>query len=149
MLTTEIGVSALERLMTFESTNVNNARRFQILTAVLAGALLALESAMGAQGMAVVPLKGQPPQQVEMDTRQCYSTAVQSSGYDPAGSQTAQPAVGGRARGAAGAAAGEAVVGGTAQRRERRPSAPEASAGSQAFDTAYRSCLTARGYSVQ
>ena len=47
------------------------------------------------------------------------------------------------------AAAAGAVVGGSAQRRDRRQAAAQTSAGSQAFDSAYRSCLTARGYTVQ
>lgn len=141
--------------------------------------LAALSGALMAQAATVTATKGQSPQQIEADKQQCYGSAVQSSGYDPASSH---PATGGRARGAAvGAAAGTAaaevrgrqydaydrvdddvkreyrqrdaksaaaagaVVGGTAQRRERRETAADA----QAFDNAYRSCLTARGYAVQ
>lgn len=133
--------------------------------------------------MAVAPIKGQSAQQVEMDKQQCYSSAVQTSGYDPAGPAGGRQPAGGRARGAAvGAAAGAtaaevrgrqheaydridddvkqeyrrqdakpaaaagAVVGGAAQRRDRRQTSAQAA---QAFDTTYRSCLTARGYSVQ
>ena len=54
-----------------------------------------------------------------------------------------------RQKDAKSAAAAGAVVGGAAQRRERRQGAAEASTGSQAFDNAYRSCLTSRGYAVQ
>lgn len=54
-----------------------------------------------------------------------------------------------RQKDAKSAAAAGAVVGGTAQRRERREAAAGASTGTQAFDNAYRSCLSARGYAVQ
>jgi hypothetical protein len=108
--------------------NATRDRRSQGMTILLAGiTLLALGNAFSAQGMAVIPLEGQSAQQVKEDTQQCYSTATQSAGYDPGGSRAAQPAVGGRTGGAAT---------GTA-------------AGLQAFETAYRSCLSARGYSVR
>ena len=47
------------------------------------------------------------------------------------------------------AAAVGAVIGGTAQRRERRQAAAQTSQGQSAFDNAYKSCLTAKGYTVQ
>ena len=98
------------------------------MTILLAGiTLLVLEKAFGAQGMAVIPLKGQSAQQVKADTQQCFSAATQSAGYDPGGRQAAQPAVGSRERGEVAGAA----------------------AGSQAFESSYRSCLSARGYAVQ
>lgn len=58
-------------------------------------AVAALSGAALAQSATVTPTQGQSPQQVESDEQQCYASAVQSSGYDPA---TSQPAVGGRAR---------------------------------------------------
>lgn len=166
---------------------VKRVRGSRTLLAVLAGAaLLALHNGEAAQGMAVMPLKGQSAQQAEADKQQCYSTAVQTSGYDPSGAQGTKQPAGGRVKGAAvgaaaGAAAAEArgrqheaydridddvkqeyrrqdaksaaaagaVVGGAAQRRDRRQSSAQAAQGAQAFDSAYRSCLTARGYSVQ
>ena len=47
------------------------------------------------------------------------------------------------------AAAAGAVIGGVSKRQDRREQAAQTSAGQQAYDGAYRSCLTARGYSVQ
>lgn len=108
--------------------NATKDRRSHGTAILLAGiTLLVLDNAFSAQGMAVIPLKGQSAQQVKADTQQCFSTATQSAGYDPGGRQAAQPAVGARERGAVAGAA----------------------AGSQAFEDSYRSCLSARGYSVQ
>jgi hypothetical protein len=47
------------------------------------------------------------------------------------------------------AAAAGAVVGGASQRRDRREQSAQTAAGQQAYDGAYRSCLSGRGYSVQ
>jgi hypothetical protein len=47
------------------------------------------------------------------------------------------------------AAAAGAVIGGASKRQDRRQQAAQTSAGQQAYDGAYRSCLTSRGYSVQ
>jgi len=60
----------------------------------------------------VYPQRGQSPQQQEFDRGQCYSWAVQQSGFDPANPQVASapppmsgPPQGGMFRGAAGGAA--------------------------------------------
>jgi len=67
----------------------------------------------------VYPDRGQSPQQQEFDRGQCYSWAVQQSGFDPANPQVAMSAPppqnqapqGGMVRGAAGGAALGAVGG--------------------------------------
>jgi hypothetical protein len=67
----------------------------------------------------VYPERGQSPQQQEFDRGQCYSWAVQQSGFDPANPQVASsapppmsgPPQGGMFRGAAGGAALGAVGG--------------------------------------
>ena len=75
----------------------------------------------------VYPQRGQSPQQQEFDRGQCYSWAVQQSGFDPANPQVASaapppmagPPQGGMFRGAAGGAALGAVggaIGGNAGR---------------------------------
>jgi hypothetical protein len=75
----------------------------------------------------VYPEKGQTPQQQEFDRGQCYSWAVQQSGFDPANPTVASaapppmsgPPQGGMFRGAAGGAALGAVggaIGGNAGR---------------------------------
>ena len=75
----------------------------------------------------VYPERGQSPQQQEFDRGQCYSWAVQQSGFDPANPQVASaapppmsgPPQGGMFRGAAGGAALGAVggaIGGNAGR---------------------------------
>ena len=129
-----------------------------------------------AVGQAVSPAKGQTPDQQKSDEAECYTSAVQQSGYDPAKpppATTAQPAPvtgsGGRARGAAaGAAVGAiggndvgnaaakgAVVGGVAQRNRNRNAAAasnQASADQQAgvgsYQKARQACLEGRGYTA-
>jgi hypothetical protein len=66
----------------------------------------------------IYPNQGQSPQQEQSDKGQCYSWAVQQSGFDPANPQVAmapppmhQPAQGGMFRGAAGGAALGAIGG--------------------------------------
>jgi hypothetical protein len=66
----------------------------------------------------IYPARGQSPQQEEFDRGQCYSWAVQQSGFDPANPQVytpppppATPPQGGLFRGAAGGAALGAVGG--------------------------------------
>ena len=66
----------------------------------------------------IYPNRGQTPQQQEFDKGQCYSWAVQQSGFDPANPQVAMPPPpspgapqGGLFRGAAGGAALGAVGG--------------------------------------
>lgn len=75
--------------------------------------------ALAAAQAFVYPAKGQSPQQQEFDKGQCYSWAVQQSGFDPANPRVAtgapppQPGMprGGLFRGAAGGAALGAVGG--------------------------------------
>jgi hypothetical protein len=66
----------------------------------------------------IYPNQGQSPQQEQFDKGQCYSWAVQQTGFDPANPQVAtapppgrQPPQGGMLRGAAGGAALGAVGG--------------------------------------
>jgi hypothetical protein len=153
---------------------------------LLGFAAMAMINNAKAQTSTVTPLQGQSAEQLEADKQTCNSTAVQSSGYDPAQADTARQSSGKRLRGAAaGAAAGSAaaevrgrqydaydkanddlkqdyrrneaksaaaagaVVGGASQRRDRREQSAQTAAGQQAYDGAYRSCLSGRGYSVQ
>ncbi len=132
-----------------------------------------------AVGQAVYPAKGQTPDQQKSDEAECYTSAVQQSGYDPAkpppATATAQPAPvtgsGGRARGAAaGAAVGAiggndvgnaaakgAVVGGVAQRNRNRgaaaasnqAAADQQQAGVGSYQKARQACLEGRGYTVK
>jgi len=88
------------------------------VTAFVFGALaLTLPAAGGAQPY-VYPARGQSPQQQEFDRGQCYSWAVQQTGFDPANPQiaTGPPPMpgapqGGLLRGAMGGAAMGAVGG--------------------------------------
>jgi outer membrane protein with glycine zipper len=84
---------------------------------LLSGLLLAVSTRAAAQPY-VYPARGQSPQQQEFDRGQCYSWAVQQTGFDPANPQVATgPAPtpgmpqGGMFRGAAGGAAMGAVGG--------------------------------------
>jgi Glycine zipper len=88
------------------------------LAVVLLGMLVAgIPALAGAQAF-VYPARGQSPQQQEFDRGQCYSWAVQQSGFDPANPRVAaapppQPSApqGGLFRGAMGGAALGAVGG--------------------------------------
>ena len=82
------------------------------------GALILAIPALAAAQPYVYPARGQSPQQQEFDRGQCYSWAVQQSGFDPANPQvytgpppTAGAPQGGLFRGAAGGAAMGAVGG--------------------------------------
>src|SRR5436190_16755595 len=84
----------------------------------LLGALMLAIPAMAAAQPYVYPARGQNPQQQEFDRGQCYSWAVQQTGFDPANPQVASgpppmPGApqGGMFRGAAGGAAMGAVGG--------------------------------------
>ena len=89
------------------------------LAAVLLGVLIAgLPTLACAQQAFVYPARGQSAQQQEFDRGQCYSWAVQQSGFDPANPRVAstpppQPGMpqGGMFRGAMGGAALGAVGG--------------------------------------
>lgn len=142
-------------------------RKFAICS--LAAALLVPVLAIG---QSVTAAKGQSPEQQQKDESECYSMAVQQSGYDPANppapAQTAPvTGSGGRARGAvAGAAVGAiggndvgnaaakgAVVGGVAQRNRNRGAAAQANSQQQSaaanFQSARAGCLQGRGYTVK
>ena len=99
-------------------------RRLTLLIVCAIG--VALAATASAQTY-VYPQRGQSPQQQEFDRGQCYSWAVQQSGFDPANPQVASaapppmsgPPQGGMFRGAAGGAALGAVggaIGGNAGR---------------------------------
>jgi hypothetical protein len=92
--------------------------RLRHLALLVVGAIgLTLAASASAQTY-VYPQRGQSPQQQEFDRGQCYSWAVQQSGFDPANPQVASapppmsgPPQGGMFRGAAGGAALGAVGG--------------------------------------
>jgi hypothetical protein len=94
-------------------------RRPNRLTAILlAGLLSSVPMLAAAQQVFIYPSRGQSPQQEQFDKGQCYTWAVQQSGFDPANPQVAsapppQPGMpqGGLFRGAAGGAAMGAVGG--------------------------------------
>jgi hypothetical protein len=88
------------------------------LTPFLLGGLVLAVTSLAAAQPYVYPARGQSPQQQEFDRGQCYSWAVQQTGFDPANPQVASgPAPmpgapqGGMFRGAAGGAAMGAVGG--------------------------------------
>jgi hypothetical protein len=139
--------------------------------------IFVLSTAAQAQQV-VYPANGQTPDQQKTDEAQCYTWAVDQSGYDPAKAQpaaTAQPAPvtgsGTRARGAAaGAAVGAvggndvgdaavkgAVVGGVVQRNRNRAAASsqnqsaaqQQQAGAASYQKARQACLEGRGYTVK
>jgi len=95
---------------------MRHAKRFAV---VLLGVLtLFVPGLATAQQPFIYPARGQSPQQEEFDRGQCYSWAVQQSGFDPANPQvyTGPPPTpgapqGGMFRGAAGGAAMGAVGG--------------------------------------
>ena len=94
-------------------------RRQNRLAVFLLAALALSIPVLAAGQVFIYPARGQSPQQQEFDKGQCYSWAVQQSGFDPANPQVAaaapppQPVApqGGLFRGAAGGAAMGAVGG--------------------------------------
>jgi len=94
-------------------------RRPKYATAIALGcAVLALSESGWAQQPFIYPARGQSPQQQQFDQGECYSWAVQQSGFDPANPQvyagpppTPGAPQGGMFRGAAGGAAMGAVGG--------------------------------------
>jgi hypothetical protein len=121
----------------------------------------------------VRPLRGQTPEQTQIDVAQCQTVASQATGYVPGANVVpppqAAPAAGGRVRGAVvgtavgaivgdagtGAATG-AVAGGMNQRQNRRMTAAQqqqAAAAQSQRSTAWMNsnvgCLQARGYAVE
>ena len=95
------------------------AIRLRQLTLLIVCAIGVVLAAKASAQTYVYPEKGQSPQQQEFDRGQCYSWAVQQSGFDPANPQVASAAPppspgapqGGMFRGAAGGAALGAVGG--------------------------------------
>jgi Glycine zipper len=92
--------------------------RLKRLAVVVCGAPLVLSMALATAQPYIYPNQGQSPQQEQFDKGQCYSWAVQQTGFDPANPQVAMapppgmPAPqGGMFRGAAGGAALGAVGG--------------------------------------
>ena len=92
-------------------------KRFAAFLLVFGALVLAIPALAAAQPY-VYPARGQSPQQQEFDRGQCYSWAVQQSGFDPANPQvysgpppTAGAPQGGLFRGAAGGAAMGAIGG--------------------------------------
>jgi len=121
----------------------------------------------------IYPAGGQSPEQQQQDQGQCHSWSVQQSGYDPSNPQaqsapqgnTAKETLRGGARGAAagaaiGAIAGDAgkgaaigaTAGGLKRRFQERDRQQEAAStpppGLDNYNRAMKSCLEARGYSV-
>lgn len=115
-------------------------------------------------GYYAYPKAGQTVEQFNRDQYECQAWAMQQSGYDPSGAETAKGAgvggvlgaLGGAAAGAAiGAATGHAGTGaaigaatggiGGAVIGGGRASAQ----GKDGYDRAYAACMTARGYVVR
>src|SRR5262245_6504776 len=89
----------------------------RLLTSLLGALILGVPALATAQAY-IYPSRGQSPQQEQFDKGQCYTWAVQQSGFDPANPQVASapppmPGApqGGMFRGAAGGAAMGAVGG--------------------------------------
>lgn len=144
----------------------------------LPAAVLSQEPGKVAAQQAVYPAKGQTGTQQKTDQDECYTWAVQQSGYDPAhppavAKAQAAPVTGSgaRVRGAAvgatvgaiggndvgNAAAKGAVVGGVVKRNKNRAAASQANqAAAQqqqaqlaGYMNARKACLEGRGYTVK
>jgi hypothetical protein len=94
---------------------MERAKRF---FAFAVAAVVLFEPALATAQVFIYPSRGQSPQQEQFDKGQCYSWAVQQSGFDPANPQVYTPPPppagapqGGLFRGAAGGAAMGAVGG--------------------------------------
>ena len=121
----------------------------------------------------IYPAAGQTPEQQQQDQGQCHAWSVQQSGFDPSNPQAQSAPQGNMAKetlrgGARGAAAGAAIgaiagdagagaaIGATAgglkrrfQERDRQQQAVSAPPpGLDNYNRAMKSCLEARGYSV-
>jgi outer membrane protein with glycine zipper len=70
-----------------EGRMIRHSKRFSLI--VFGALALSLPAAAAAQPY-IYPDKGQTPQQQESDKGQCYSWAVQQTGFDPANPQVAQ-----------------------------------------------------------
>ncbi|MDE2179881.1 MAG: hypothetical protein KGJ40_03415 [candidate division NC10 bacterium] len=115
-------------------------------------------------GYYAYPKAGQTVEQFNRDQYECRAWAMQQSGYDPSGAETAKGAgVGGVLGALGGAAAGAAI--GAATGHAGRGAAIGAAAGGiggaviggghayaqskEGYDRAYAACMTARGYVVR
>ncbi len=153
----------------------NPSHKLQIIL-LISGLLLSMCSinAWSQSQLMIYPAKGQSSQQQQQDQYQCHVWSVQQSGFDPSNppvQNTSKP--GGAARetlrgGARGAAAGAAIgaiagdaakgagIGAAAgglkrgfQERDRQQQAASAPPpGLDNYNRAMKSCLGARGYSV-
>jgi hypothetical protein len=92
--------------------------RVKRLTALVCGATFFSSLTLAVAQPYIYPNQGQSPQQEQFDKGQCYSWAVQQSGFDPANPQVAmapppmqQAPQGGMFRGSAGGAALGAIGG--------------------------------------
>jgi hypothetical protein len=98
-------------------------KRNMLVWPVMMGLVLVSTGMAAAQspsisGMYVFPKRGQPPEQQQQDEMQCYSSAVEMSGFDPTAQQGVTPPppsqgapAGSGARGAVRGAAGGAALG--------------------------------------
>jgi OmpA family protein len=162
-------------------------RSKRVTAVALAVLVLTVPFAAMAQQVFIYPSRGQSPQQEQFDRGQCYSWAVQQSGFDPANPQVYTPpppppgapqgglfrgAAGGAALGAVGGAIGGdagkgaaigAAVGGLfglmrrarwSEEQQQQQQAYQAqqqntmAQGHAAYNRAFSTCMTARGYSV-
>lgn len=147
--------------------------RFVALAMLAAPAMAQTAAPSTAPVATVTPLQRQSADRIALDKAQCQNSATQATGFIPGTAPpppTAQAPTGNRARGAAvgaltgqvvggspgaGAAAG-AVAGGSATRAQRRQDSAQQASSAQTFQqqqaawqTSFRTCLTARGYSVK
>src|SRR5262245_47602451 len=88
------------------------------MSLVLGSIGMAAAQSPSISGMYVFPKSGQPPEQQQQDEMQCYSSAVEMSGFNPTAPQGAPPPppsqgapTGSGARGAVKGAAGGAALG--------------------------------------
>ena len=139
-------------------------------TLAIVGIAFALVSGAFAQQI-VYPAKGQSPSKQKSDEAECYTWAVQQTGFDPAKPAAPPPQASGpsgaRVRGAAAgatvaavtdndrsdAAAAGAVAGASVQRSQKRQQAraQDQQTGQQqaTFQKARGACLEGRGYTVK
>jgi hypothetical protein len=137
-------------------------------SALLLGIGLLVPSLAGAQ-IFVYPQRGQSAEQQNRDQGECHTWAIQQSGFNPgappppAGSSGGMIQGGARGaavgavtgaimgnagRGAAAGAAGGALIGGMRQADQRRAQQAAQNQGQQAYLSAFRACMSGRGYSV-
>jgi hypothetical protein len=138
------------------------------ISRLAAGAvLLALLLPAAAQKPSAYPAKGQSAATQTKDDGECLGWAQQSTGINPSAPPPAQGPSGERVRGAARGAVGGAAIGAIAgdtgkgagvgavagtmaggHRKRQKEAAAQAST-ADAFNRAYASCMSGRGYSVK